>query len=94
MIPNPTETPTLSVEQAGRLLGLGRSAAYALATRGELPGLIHLGRRRVVATARLLAVLGLDPGHDEGPASPAGPVASTSTPIGTTDSGDQHAVYQ
>jgi excisionase family DNA binding protein len=48
----------LSVEEAGKMLGLGRSAAYAAAKRGELPT-IRFGRRVVVPRAKVLAMLGL-----------------------------------
>lgn len=48
---------TLTVEEAGRLLGIGRGTAYEAARRGELPTL-KLGRRLVVpvqALDRMLA---------------------------------------
>jgi hypothetical protein len=57
-LPDPQETPTLSVPEAGLILGLSRPAAYAAAKRGEIPTL-QLGRRRVVPTAHLLKMLGL-----------------------------------
>ena len=47
---------TLTVPQAGQILGIGRDAAYAAASRGELPTL-RLGRRLVVPTGRLMAML-------------------------------------
>jgi excisionase family DNA binding protein len=50
--------PTISVEHAGRLLGLKRSAAYEAVKRAELPAL-RFGRRLVVPTARVLAMLGV-----------------------------------
>jgi len=50
--------PTLSVERAGRLLGLKRSAAYEAVRRSELP-VLRFGRRLVVPTARVLAMLGV-----------------------------------
>jgi len=37
------ERQTLSVEEAGRVLGVGRSLAYELARRGEIPA-IRLGK--------------------------------------------------
>ncbi len=49
---------TMSVEDAGQLLGLGRSSAYDAVARGEIP-VIRIGRRRVVpvpALARMLLV--------------------------------------
>lgn len=56
-----TTTPerrTMTVEEAARLLGIGRGHAYELARRGELPGCFKLGRRFIVsrdALERLLA---------------------------------------
>ena len=41
------ERLTLTVEEAGRLLGISRALAYELVARGELPSL-RLGRRIVV----------------------------------------------
>lgn len=49
--------PTITVEHAGELLGLSRSAAYRAADRGELPT-IRFGRRLFVPTPKLLALLG------------------------------------
>lgn len=50
---------TMTVEEAGELLGLSRSSAYRAAARGELPTL-RFGRRLIVPTRRLLALLGYD----------------------------------
>ncbi len=61
VIPDPRERPTLSVEEAGRCLGLGRSASYAAVERGEVPAL-RVGRRLMVPTAALLRLLEIDPG--------------------------------
>lgn len=49
--------PTVDVPTAGRPLGLGREAAYAMAARGELPGAFRVGRRWRVVTARLIEFL-------------------------------------
>jgi hypothetical protein len=46
------------VPHAGKLLGLGRDAAYRAAAAGELPT-IKFGRRLFVPTARLLELLSL-----------------------------------
>lgn len=58
MIPWPEEVPTIGVEEAGRWIGLGRSASYDAAGRGEIPT-IKIGRRLVVPTALLRRMLGL-----------------------------------
>lgn len=52
-----SEALTVSVEEAARLLGVGRGLAYEAARRGEIPT-IRLGRRLLVPRARLLALLG------------------------------------
>lgn len=52
------EPATISVEEAGRRLGVGRSLAYDAARRGEIPAL-RIGRRFVVPVARLNEMLGL-----------------------------------
>jgi excisionase family DNA binding protein len=55
-----TERLTHTVEEAGKLLGLSRNSAYALARTGELPT-VRLGKRLLVPKAaleRLLASAG------------------------------------
>ena len=49
---------TISVEAAGQLLGISRSAAYRAANAGTLPAL-RVGRRLLVPTAKLHRLLGL-----------------------------------
>ena len=51
--------PTMTVQQAGRLLGVGRSTAYNAAKRGELPT-FRLNGRLVVPTAEVRRMLRLD----------------------------------
>jgi excisionase family DNA binding protein len=46
------ERRTLTVEEAGQILGISRNTAYALATSGRLPT-IRLGRRLLVPKAAL-----------------------------------------
>ena len=48
----------MTVEEAGRLLGIGRNLAYEAARRGEIPT-VRLGRRMLVPTARLRELLGV-----------------------------------
>jgi hypothetical protein len=59
----------LTVEHAGRLLGMGRSAAYEAARRGQIPTQRY-GRQLLVPTAMLLGQLGLDPAHVAAPEPP------------------------
>jgi excisionase family DNA binding protein len=51
---------TITVAQAAQVLGVGRTAAYEAARRGELPTR-RLGRRLLVPVPALLAWLG---GHE------------------------------
>ena len=55
-----TEPKTMSVPEAGELLGLGRDAAYEAAKRGEIPALRfgRLLRVPIVAIERLLEQAG------------------------------------
>lgn len=41
---------TLSIPEVAEMLGISRNLAYELAARGELPGLIRLGKKRVVCS--------------------------------------------
>ena len=43
---------TMSVEEAGKLLGIGRSSAYGAIRRGELP-FLKIGRRILVPRSAL-----------------------------------------
>ncbi len=57
--------PTISVEEAGRILGLSRPSAYAAAnqyleTGHGIPAL-RFGHRLRVPTAQLLDLIGIDP---------------------------------
>lgn len=50
-----------TVEVAGSILGLSRTQAYGAIERGTFPvPVIRVGRRMVVPTAPILALLGLD----------------------------------
>ncbi len=58
-LPDPQVRPTMTVPEAGRLFGLERAASYNAARRGDFPT-ITVGRRLLVPTAKLRALLGLD----------------------------------
>jgi excisionase family DNA binding protein len=62
---------TLTVEEAGRLLGISRGAAYRAAACGQIPT-IRLGRRLLVPRARLHQLLGIS--SSERPESVGGAV--------------------
>lgn len=48
----PTERLTYKIEEAGRLLGIGRNQAYEAARRGDFPT-IKIGKRLLVPKAAL-----------------------------------------
>jgi excisionase family DNA binding protein len=52
---------TITVEEAGRVLGLSRGSAYAAAARGEIP-VLRFGKRMVVPFRRFMQMLGDEPG--------------------------------
>lgn len=54
-----TDRLTMTVEEACRLLGVGRTVGYELARRGELPGVLRQGRRLVVSRLALEQALGM-----------------------------------
>ncbi len=45
-----SERLTYSVAEAAAMLGISRNLAYDLARRGELPGTIKLGQKRLVVS--------------------------------------------
>jgi excisionase family DNA binding protein len=56
-MPITTDRPiTVSVPEAGRILGIGRGAAYAAATNGQLP-VIRIGKLLRVPVAALERML-------------------------------------
>lgn len=57
-VPIAEERPTITVEEAGQLLGLGKTASYDAVHRGDIPH-IRIGRRILVPTAKLREALGL-----------------------------------
>ena len=57
MVIETKEPATVKVEEAARILGIGRQTAYELAAQGKLPGARRLGRRWVVSLKTLNAWL-------------------------------------
>jgi len=52
---------TTDIETAGAILGIGRSKSYELAKSGEFPvRVLRIGRRYVVPTPSILALLGVE----------------------------------
>ena len=51
------DTLTMTVEEAGKLLGIGRSSAYGAIGMGELPSL-KIGRRILVPRSVLFRKIG------------------------------------
>lgn len=51
------DSPVLTVEEAARLLRIGRSSAFEGVRNGAIPS-IRIGRRILVPRARLMAMLG------------------------------------
>ena len=63
-IPKPDEQPTMALwPDVGQALGLGRSATYAAAQRGQIPTL-RIGGKLLVPTACLRRMLQLDQAED------------------------------
>lgn len=69
---------TVSVEQAGRIVGVGRSAAYTAVSSGDLP-VIRVGRKLLVPVCRLRQLLGELPENDNGPAGNRAEVTTEDT---------------
>lgn len=57
-IPDPMDTPFMSVEQAGQALGLSRDATYSAIRAGHIPS-IRVGRLYRVPTAVLRQLAGM-----------------------------------
>lgn len=54
--------PSLGLEAAALVLGIGRTNAYALVQRGEFPvPVLRIGRRYRVSTQAVLRLLGVEP---------------------------------
>jgi excisionase family DNA binding protein len=47
------EPALLSIEEAARLLNIGRTRAYEMAAAGTMPGVLHIGKSVRVSRKRL-----------------------------------------
>jgi len=48
---------TVTIPAAGKLIGLSRGASYEAAKRGDMPGVLRIGRRLMVSKAALQRAL-------------------------------------
>jgi excisionase family DNA binding protein len=55
-IPDPIETPTITVKRYAQIIGIGLRTAYAAVESGEIPS-IKIGNRKVIPTRQALARL-------------------------------------
>ena len=62
------EKLTMTIDEAGALLGIGRSLAYQLAHNGQLP-VIRLGKRFLVSRKAFEAMLDVKPAENKTQAS-------------------------
>ena len=58
-VPLPEDRPTLTVDEAAAIIGIGRATAYIAVKNGQLPS-ITVGRRVLIPTAALRRILELD----------------------------------
>ena len=87
--PNWREKATLTIEQAALVLGLSRWSAYEQARRSDGIPTIRLGRRLIVPTARLRAMLGeIEPMNEN-----SAPVDSRDAAQKSVGGDDRHEVY-
>ena len=90
--PSPTladfTSDTLTVEQRGRVVGLGRSATYQAIQRGDIPGVIRIGRRVLVSRHALAEWLSAP----NGPLTHEGRAANATSVETTTDANERDRV--
>lgn len=48
---------TVSIKEAATMLGISKGLAYQLARAGELPGVIKLGKKRMVCSRSMITKL-------------------------------------
>ena len=57
---------TISIEDAAKICGIGRTLAYDLARQGKLPGVLRLGEKRLrVSRAALERYLQQEDGNED-----------------------------
>lgn len=61
-MPSNTDCKTRTIEEAAKVLGIGRNQAYEAARRGDLPTL-RIGKRILVPVAALERLLAGEPGR-------------------------------
>lgn len=61
-LPDAASQPTLTVEEAARILGISRGLAYDATKTGDIPT-IKIGRRLLVPTAALVALVSAGAGE-------------------------------
>ena len=64
MIAKTIEPELLTINEAARVLRVGRSRAYLLASSGQMPGLIRIGRSIRVSRRALLAWIADQTNHE------------------------------
>lgn len=64
---------TYTVEQVADLLGTGRTATYDAVARGQIPGVLKVGRRLLISRYAFEAWLGFPQNDDGTPTSRAPP---------------------
>ena len=67
---------TLTIAEAAKVLGIGRTKAFEMARSGELPGVVKFGRTYRISKPVLLRWLGAEPaenGHRQQPATATRP---------------------
>ncbi|GIH51642.1 DNA binding domain-containing protein, excisionase family [Microbispora rosea] len=69
--PAPTDRHTLTVPETARLLGISDDATYDAVHRGDIPS-FRIGRKILIPTAKLAAMLGIAVGGQTGAAGDEG----------------------
>jgi excisionase family DNA binding protein len=59
VIPDPSDKPTMTVEEVALVLGISRASAYQAVRTGEVPS-VRIGHRIVIPTAAVRRILEVD----------------------------------